>query len=158
MVLGSSDACFQHCRKFHWTVLVLLPPGKEWPLTSIPLFLFMPSSCSSRFAAASPLGNWVSCLYNAKNCKGVWRGGVCSGLLLLYVNHPSPRGWVLMLQREPSSCGVQTQVPVMGNNRAKPQSKLNSAPVDDARFRNTWQARQHRCLLAFNWKCSEWAE
>lgn len=30
-------------------------------------------------------------------------------------------------------------VPVMGNAGAKLQSNLNSDPVDDTRFRNTWQ-------------------
>jgi len=37
-------------------------------------------------------------------------------------------GWALGLQREPSSYGVKTQLPVWGNSRARIQSKSDLAP------------------------------
>lgn len=47
---------------------------------------------------------------------------------MLRASSEHSRGWASSLQREPSSYGVKTQLPVRGNSRARLQSKLDLAP------------------------------
>lgn len=107
-----------------------------------PPVLFIPSS-SPGHAAASSLGGRLSQL---AQCPEPQRNLVRWGVLRAPSEHS--RGWASGLRREPSGCGVKTQLPVWGNSRARLQASRTSLR-GPWRFRNTQQAG-NSCLSAFN--------
>lgn len=84
--------------------------------------LFVPSSSPGR-AAASSLGGRLS---QPAQCPEPQRNLARWGVLQASSEHS--RGWASGLRREPSGCGVKTQLPVWGNSRARLHSKPDLAP------------------------------
>lgn len=132
------------------TALVLPLQSREWPLMPISLSCLYPLLSPQDFL--QPVLWAIDYRYLYIRCpelqRHLGRWGVLRAITVL-CHQITPRGWVLGLRKEPSGCGLKTQVPVRGNSRAKLRSKLNAAPGHSATFRTTWQAGSTR-LPAFN--------
>ena len=105
-VLESSDTeLCRHHRKFHLTVcgscLYRVENGLLCPFPCPVYTLFsLPRVCCSRSFGRLTID---ICIYDAQSCRGIWRGGVCSGLLLFFVTKSLLVGGLQACRKSPAA-------------------------------------------------------